>query len=177
MKPMPAWERASLLSASGRHACNAVAKSPRLNADNPVRNSSSGEAAPAGQIAATRAATARKIGISFTGISIGCDARRITYKERFRPRSRTASGEQFRDPGVAMLRCGEITAGMQERPAPVRVAPQYEDCNAEARRRGPPRRLRGQLLLSGDPHRYRPSAAARIQGEGAPDRQDQKAVA
>src|ERR1700748_2969123 len=87
MKPIPAWERASLPSASGRHARKAVAKSPLLNADNPVRNSSSGEAATAGPMAPKRtperAATARKDETGFTGFS-RFDAR-ITHNGGFVP--------------------------------------------------------------------------------------------
>src|SRR5579883_1526076 len=45
MKPMPACERASLSSASGRHSRSAFAKSPPLKADSPARKSSSGEPA------------------------------------------------------------------------------------------------------------------------------------
>src|SRR6266853_369682 len=68
MNPMPAWDRASLRSASGRHNRMAVAKSPPLKADRPARKSSSGEPAITAEIASMdkTAATARQRARSFT---------------------------------------------------------------------------------------------------------------
>src|SRR6266446_3496471 len=68
MNPMPAWERASLRSASGRHNRMAVAKSPPLKADRPARKSSSGEPAITAEITSMdkTAATARQRARSFT---------------------------------------------------------------------------------------------------------------
>src|ERR1700758_1623784 len=54
MKPMPACERASSPSASGRHSRMAAAKSPLLKAERPLRKSSSALAAKSAGIAAAR---------------------------------------------------------------------------------------------------------------------------
>src|ERR1700720_1880624 len=113
MKPMPAWERASLPSARGRHARNAVAKSPLLNADNPVRNSSSGEAATAGQTAPMSAATARKDGIGFTGFS------RFDVQDsaqlRFRPLPCWSPPVAASDRGTSPGKRGKQGEGAEER--------------------------------------------------------------